>query len=233
MLPGVAVLRSVEAAAAGVLVAALAVATLIGLLGGGETTPEEHARERRSDFDVIVGLFLVATLALGLIASSVFESQLGAKPARADALLFGGGTMMISPAEAVLAVAVAAVVLLGLGMWRRGVVAWSIDPVAARLSGVAGRGTRIATLIAVAASAALAARLTGAILVTALLVLPGAAAVRATGSLLAVWSTSLLLALGAVATATLLRQRMPPGPVVVALLVTTFAIAVLVARIRR
>lgn len=230
LLPGVAILQSVEAAMAGVLLAALAVAVGIGLVGGGDNEPDRHQRQRRTDFDVVVGLFLVGTLALGLLASRLYEVRLGARPARADSLLFGGGVSTVGITEAALTLAVALAVAVGLRLYRREVLAWSIDPTSARLSGLAGSGTRLAVLVAVAASAALAARLTGAILVTALLVLPGATATRCGRTLRSVWLISLATSAGAVASSVLLKAWLPPGPTVVVVLIAAFGAGVLAGR---
>ncbi len=178
LLPGLTFLRTSQATAAGVVLAALAVALGIGLATGNEAV-DDRDRAKQPGFDVFVGLFLVGTLALGLLAQTAYEAQFNAAPVRGNALLFGGLSIGANGViEAVAAGLLATSVVVGLICWRRDVLAWCIDPTSARLQGINTTVTRLGLLVAVAAAAALASRLVGVILVTALLVIPGATGVR-------------------------------------------------------
>ena len=234
-LPGVAALRSVEATAAGVLLAALAVAIGVGIVAG-DPAADDRDRNKGSGFEIVVGLFLVGTLALGLLAASAYKARFGGEPARVDALLFGGrpagGGGGAGPVEALAAAAVALTVVAGLAMYRREILAWSLDPIAARLAGVGATAARLGLLVAIAASAALAARLTGVILVTALLVLPGAIATRLGKSLAGVIAASVCAAGASVVVGLSLSGVVPPGPTVVVALIVLYAASALAMRVR-
>ncbi len=232
LLPGVVWLQTTNASLLGVLLAAVAVALGIGLTVS-DAEPHDAHRGRPVGFDSTVGMFLVGSLALGLLATHVYGRVLGAAPARADTLLFGGlGASTASVAEAMVAAALCFAVVAAIWMYRREVLAWAVDPAAARLSGVPDAAVRLGLLVAVAASAALSARFTGAILVTASLIIPGAAAIRFSDTLGGVWTASVASATAAAAVAYAVRRDVPPGPMMVAMLLATFGLAALIRRLR-
>ncbi len=221
--PTVEALQSGGAVSLGTLATTLVVALGIGRLGGHG----EHGN-RRVGFDTAVGIFLVASLAVGFLARQAYVARFNMAPTRADALLFGaaGG---IAPAEATAAGLVALAVVAGMWLYRREVLAWAFDPELAELSGVRSRLVRDALLIAIALTVATGARVIGAVLVTGLLVLPGATAALACRRPGTAWLVAGVLALLATAlpAATLhwaaLAPSVPLGPVVVLLLTLAFA----------
>jgi manganese/iron transport system permease protein len=159
-------------------------------------------------------LLLVAALAGGVIlASDVFESG-----AAVDRLLFGTllglGTGDLAISAAVAAVAAAAAVALG-RTWS----AVGFDPEGAQALGLpAGRADLLLlVLVSVAAVAAIPA--VGALLVTAVYVLPAAAARALTGSIRGLIACALALALaeGVVGLYLAYWLDLPPGPPVAVL----------------
>ena len=189
------------------IIAGLAVA--LGYAGGVERTGgsgREHGEG--------TALFLVAALATGVIlASDVFESG-----AAVDRLLFGtllglgAGDLVLSAVVAL--VAAAAAVALG-RTWS----AVGFDPEGAEALGLpTGRADLLLLgLVAVAAVAAIPA--VGALLVTAVYVLPAAAARMLTGSIRGLIACALTLALAEGVAGLYLAYwlDLPPGPPVAVL----------------
>jgi ABC-type Mn2+/Zn2+ transport system permease subunit len=182
-------------------------------------------RTRRVAPDAATGLMLVGALALGVVlASDVFEAG-----AEVDRLLFGS-LIGLSDRDLWLtagALAVVAVVELGL---RRSWLARGFDPATAL-----GRRPRLADavlLVAVAAAAVVALDAVGALLVTAVLVIP-AATVRlvapSVGALQA--GTAALAAAEGVAGLWLAYElNVGPGPATAVLGGAVFAIVAVLAR---
>jgi ABC-type Mn2+/Zn2+ transport system permease subunit len=199
----------VVADASGVSATVAGLAVALGYAGGVQRTGgagREHGEG--------TALLLVAALAAGVIlASDVFESG-----AAVDRLLFGTllglGWADIAVSAAVAAIAAIATVALG-RTWS----AVGFDPDGARALGLpAGRAdTLLLGLVAVAAVAAIPA--VGALLVTAVYVLPAAAARMLTGSIRGLVACALALALaeGVLGLYLAYWLDLPPGPPVAVL----------------
>lgn len=180
-----------------------ALACGLGLAGGIEGL----TRRGRADAATATGLGLVAALALGVIlASDVYESGAGV-----DRLLFGS-LIGLSDTDLWLTAALAVVAAAASAALRRPWLAGGFDPGGARALGVrAGLGDRLLlVLVALAVVAALDA--VGALLVTAIFVLP-AATVRLLSDRLGVLQLgSVALAAGEGIAALWLARRLDVGP---------------------
>ena len=175
---------------------------------------ERAGRAGRDPGGAATGLLLVAALAIGtILAGDVFESG-----AAADRVLFGrvialdGGDLAFSCAAAGLAVAGA--LLLG-----RAWTAVALDPSGARALGWPAERADLALLGLVAIVVAAALPAVGALLVTSLLVVPGAIArllARNVGQLQAI-SVGVALLQGALGLYAALWLDVPPGPAVAVL----------------
>jgi manganese/iron transport system permease protein len=199
----------VVADASGVSPTLAGLAVALGYAGGVQRTGRA-GREHGEG----TALLLVAALATGVIlASDVFESG-----AAVDRLLFGTllglGASDIAISAAVAAVAAVAVFALG-RTWS----AVGFDPDGARALGLpAGRADMLLLgLVAVAAVAAIPA--VGALLVTAVYVLPAAAARTLTGTVrgLVLCALALALAEGVAGLYLAYWLDIPPGPPVAVL----------------
>jgi ABC-type Mn2+/Zn2+ transport system permease subunit len=199
----------VVADASGVSPTLAGVAVALGYAGGVERTGR-----RGSDHAEGTALLLVAALAGGVIlASDVFESG-----AAVDRLLFG--TLLgLEPADLWIAAAVAVVATGAALTLGRTWSAVGFDPDGARALGVpAGRADLLLLgLVAVAAVAAIPA--VGALLVTAVYVLPAAAARLLTTSIRGLVACALALGLaeGLVGLYLAYWLDIPPGPPVAVL----------------
>ncbi len=199
----------VVADASGVSPTLAGLAVALGYAGGVQrtgTAGREHGEG--------TALLLVAALATGVIlASDVFESG-----AAVDRLLFG--TLLgldsadLAVSAAVAAIATAAALALG-----RTWAAVGFDPEGARALGLPARRADLLLLGLVAAAAVAAIPAVGALLVTAVYVLPAAAARMLTGSIRGLVTCGLALALaeGVVGLYLAYWLDVPPGPPVAAL----------------
>jgi ABC-type Mn2+/Zn2+ transport system permease subunit len=207
----------VVAGPAGVVPQLAAMAAALTYAGGVEGL----RRTRRVATDAATGLVLVGALALGVVlASDVYETGAGV-----DRLLFGS-LIGLSDRDLWLTAAVAAAAVLLEGVLRRSWLAQGFDPVAARALGVRPAVADALLLLAVAAAAVVALDAVGALLVTAVLVIP-AATVRlvatSVGALQA--GTALLAAVEGVAGLWLAYElNVGPGPATAVLGGAVFAL---------
>lgn len=227
VLPQVEALRGGGAALVGAALGALVAAMLIGGLARGRGHDKLGS-------DTAVGIVLVGSLALGFLARRVFEARFGGAPVGADALLFGAGIGGMTWGEAGVAAGVLLAVAGGMVLFRREVLSYAFDPELSALNGVPTTVVHYGLLVAIALVVAAGARLVGAVLVTALLVLPGATAAIVSRRLVTAWGvgvgTALLAAGGAAATTTVLETSLPVGPVVVIYLILLFCVAVVIEK---
>jgi manganese/iron transport system permease protein len=194
----------VVADASGISATLAGIAVALGYAGGVQTVGG-RAREHGEG----TALLLVAALAAGVIlASDVFESG-----AAVDRLLFG--TLLgLGPADlaisgAVAAVAIAAAILLG-RTWS----AVGFDPDGSAALGLPADRADLMLLGLVAVAAVAAIPAVGALLVTAIYVLPAAAARMLTSSIRNLIACALVLALaeGAIGLYLAYWLDVPPGP---------------------
>jgi ABC-type Mn2+/Zn2+ transport system permease subunit len=175
-------------------------------------------------------LLLVAALAGGVVlASDVFESG-----AAVDRLLFG--TLLgLGPADLALSAAAALLAAVATVTLGRAWSAVAFDPDSAPALGMPARAADLLLLVLVAGAAVAAIPAVGALLVSAIYVLPGAAARLVTGTVPALLAVSVVLALaeglGGLYAAYWLD--LPPGPPVAVLGAAVYAVIALAAAARR
>ena len=199
----------VVADASGVSPTLAGLAVALGYAGGVQRTGSA-GREHGEG----TALLLVAALATGVIlASDVFQSG-----AAVDRLLFGTllglGTSDLAVSAAVALIATAAAIALG-RTWS----AVGFDPDGARALGVPANKADMLLLGLVAVAAVAAIPAVGALLVTAVYVLPAAAARMLTGTIRGLVACALALALaeGVVGLYLAYWLDVPPGPPVAVL----------------
>src|SRR5690606_7853656 len=115
-------------------------------------------------------------------------------------------------------------------------LSYAFDPELAQVGGVPAGAVHYGLLSSIAGVVVVGAPLVGVVLVTALLVLPGATGALAGGGLRRVYAVSLAAALVAVMAAVSvagLVEGLPLGPLIVLALVIEFSIAAAVARAGR
>lgn len=114
----------------------------------------------------------------------------------------------------------------GIGCWRWR-WQWTFDEDLALAAGVPVEGLRYCVLLAIAATVILAVKLVGVLLVTAMLILPGATGALCGRSPLAIAAVSVASSLGCLLSGLLISNQgdAPPGPVIVLLAFGLLSIA--------
>lgn len=189
-------------------------------------------RGRGVQTDAAIGIFLVASLAWGFLAQEIYQSTKHVVPVFFDTLLFGRLTPF-STEYTVAAIAICLVIILTVGMLWKEIIAYAFDPLLAATSGVRAGFIHYLLMVLVAMVIVIGVRIAGSVLVTALLVLPGATALQVSRKLPRVLATSILIALtgtlGGLLTSAQWRQ-IPAGPAIVLIMFLEFLVAYIASR---
>ncbi len=199
-----------------VLVFCLGAALLIGVIArkGGRGEAATHG-------DTAIGIVLVATMALGAILVSASRKGLAW-----ESFLFGS-LLQVGVYDASMAWALAGLTVLVLWLNRRRMLFWAFDEPAAEAFGVNGSACGLVLLVLLALATVTAMKLAGVVLATAMLVLPGAIALRLSSRF---WPV-VLLSLGAAVVGLggglvlSFEADWHPGPCIVGVLSSMFAAA--------
>lgn len=189
------------------------------------------ADRRTLHMDTGIGILLVASMALGgvlvEVARSIAQSSGRLAASRSwESVLFGSITSS-TWTDALVAWGVAGGVVALLLVIRRPLVFWAFDEHAAPAFGVPARRVRVLLMVILAVIVVTSMKLAGVVPATALLVLPGAIALRLSTR----WGRVLILAiltgaLGVVAgLVTSIELDIQPGPCIVLVLSAMFALA--------
>ncbi len=203
-----------------VLVFCLGAALLVGLL----SDRSEPARE-----DTAIGIVLVVSMAVGAVLLSIARTGLAW-----EGFLFGS-LFNVTWADAAIAWGMA-VCSVGAMWWhRREILFASFDESAASAFGVRVGRVRFLTLVLLALATVTAMKLAGVVLATAMLVLPGAVALRLSARLGGVLVFSVIAALvgtlGGVVVS--FESDWAPGPSIVLVLGVLFGAGLVVRRVWR
>lgn len=177
--------------------------------------------------DTVIGVALVASMALGaLLLHHHAQSGGGSGGASLEASLFGS-ILSVGPADAAAAWIIAIAIGIVLFIARRPLVFWAFDEEAAQAFGVETMGVRLLLMALLGAAVVIAMKLAGAVLATALLILPGAAALRLSNKLASVLILAAAAGVIGVLGGLILSFELdwPPGPSVVVVLVGLMVIA--------
>src|SRR5262249_11061818 len=141
-----------------------------------------------------------------------------------ESFLFGS-IMNVETVEAVGAWGLAAVTLVTLWIGRRAMLFWAFDEPGAEAFGVRGSMWGLVLLVLLARATAAAMKLAGVVLVTAMLVLPGAIALRTSTRLWPVFGLSVAAAIVGLVGGIVMsfESDWPPGPCIVGVLSLMFA----------
>ena len=183
------------------------------------------ARARRGEHGEFTAMVLVGALALGVIlASDVFHSA-----ANVETLLFGS-LLLIGTRELVLAAVFSALVVGATALLGRRWLATGFDPGATRAIGARSQLPDVLLLVLIAVGVVASIEALGALLVTALLVVPAATARLWTDRLRSwqVASTALVLVEGTAGLWISVKANAPPGAAIATLAGAVFAVAALV-----
>lgn len=179
--------------------------------------------------DTAIGIVLVTAMALGFI---LIQDAAAAMRARGQTPGFGVESVLFGSVLAVRwgDVAIAGVVVVGelavLWATRRRMLFWAFDEVGAASCGVRVGVARTALLVMLALAIVVTMRLAGVVLATALLVLPGATALRCCTRWWPVVVVSALVGVAGVALGLVVSFELdwPPGPAIVVVQVAGYTL---------
>lgn len=197
------------------------------------------SRRRIVSEDTAIGLFLVGSMALGAIlvhVSGVLAERAGRPPSAQswESILFGS-ILLVSDLEVRIAAIVSAAVVLVAWLARRPMLFWVFDEDSAPAFGVRVLSMRTLLMVLLAVAIVIAMKLAGVVLATALLVLPGAIALRLSSRLWVAVALSVLTGVLGLVGGLLasIQFDWPTGPCVVAVLTAVFAAVELDRLVRR
>ena len=188
-------------------------------------------RKREVSVDAAIGLFLVASMAVGGLlvnaAQGVAASRGRAPDVRSWESILFGSILVSGRSDVILGWSVAAMVLGAVWWWRRRLVFWAFDEETSRAFGVPTAAVKALVMVLLALAVVTSMKLAGVVLATALLVLPGATALKLTDRL---WPCVLLACAAGVAgvVAGLLASALldwQPGPCIVLVMTALFLAA--------
>ncbi|MFT3685204.1 MAG: metal ABC transporter permease [Phycisphaerales bacterium] len=204
-----------------VLIFCIAAALLMAAVGDRKATHE----------DTGIGMLLAAAMALGGLLVEVARQMAVAKglaPSTRtwESVLFGS-VMVSEDRDVLLAWVVAALVVAGAWWCRRPLLFWTLDEQAAPVFGVRGGVMRSMLMVLLAVAVVTSMKLAGVVPATALLVLPGAIALRLSRSLAQVLVLAVVCAVGGlvIALALAVSLNVQPGPALVLVLTAVYGVA--------
>ncbi len=185
------------------------------------------SERRRESEDTVIGIFLVGAMAFGALLLHVRHRLTGATAGIGwESVLFGSITEV---GEVHLALSWGVLVLVALILFtiRHQVIFWAFDEPAAAAFGIRTSRMRLITMLLLGVAVLASMRLAGVVLTTALLVLPGAAALQLSRRIHTVWFLSLLLSVVGVLGGFVLAVEtgLPPGPSMVSAMILLYVLS--------
>lgn len=192
------------------------------------------ASGRRVTGDTAIGIFLVASLAWGFIGQHLYTAKYGVTPAGFDNLLFGQ-MRAVTSAFVVSSVLIALTVITAVLLLGKEIIAYCVDPLLARTSGVRTNFIHYTLMLLLALVIVTGIRVVGSVLVTALLVLPAASANLISRRLGGVVILSIIVALAGAWGGLFFSSvyhAIPAGSAIVLVMFVLFLIALSTAKLR-
>jgi ABC-type Mn2+/Zn2+ transport system permease subunit len=184
-------------------------------------------RERRVAIDTAIGIFMVASLAWGFVARDVFVRARHVNPAGWESFVFGNPHGLSLP-FAVASVAVCAGVVAVVALMSKEIVFYCFDPAMAEASGVRAGFVHYLLILLVTFTIIIGARVVGTVLVTAMLVLPGATALAVSSRLRHAVGGAVAVGLGGTLAGLWASRRwdfLAAGPAIVLAMFLVFVVA--------
>ncbi|MBL8991026.1 MAG: metal ABC transporter permease [Phycisphaerae bacterium] len=218
----------------GVLEFAVVVAFCIGAALGMASVGRSGVASGRGkpiEVDTGIGLFLVASMALGGLlveAARALAQRLG-HPVGVrswESILFGS-ILTADWGDVLIALGLAAMTVGVLWLVRRPLLFWAFDETSAPAFGVPAAVMRTVLMVLLALATVTATKLTGVVLASAMLVLPGATALKLSRRISVVLALSVAVGLAGlvVGLAVSLQADLQPGPCIVLSMVAAFLAA--------
>lgn len=186
--------------------------------------------------DTGIGLLLVASMALGGILVEVARQIAAAKGVSAGArswesVLFGS-LLTSSWTDVLLAWVITLFVLATLAWFRRPLLFWAFDEQAAPAFGVPAKFMRTILMVLLAIAVVTSMKLAGVVPATALLVLPGAIALKRSARLARVITIAIVVGIAGllIGLLTSVEFNIQPGPCIVLVMTAGFGLAIAIPK---
>ncbi len=182
------------------------------------------SNHQHTNSDAAIGIFMVANLAWGFLARDIFRSLRHTEPGGFEDFLLGQMTRL-STGYALSVVMLSAAVVLAVAALGKEILYYCLDPVMARVSGIRAGMIHYLLLMLVTLTIVLGIPIAGSVLITALLVLPGATAFLLSQSLRSVFTIAITSSAIAAAAGICVHQHwrfVPAGPGIVLCLFAEF-----------
>lgn len=188
--------------------------------------------------DTAIGMFLVGAMALGAVLTQLAQGIAAARGRAGvvqswESILFGS-ILTADKYDVRAAWIIAVAVLFTVWLVRRPLMFWAFDEEASRAFGVSTRTMKTLLMVLLAVAIVVAMKLAGVVLATAMLVLPGAAALKLSDRLWPVTGFATICGVLGLLGGLVLSVELswPPGPCVVLVMVALFALACLASWLR-
>jgi ABC-type Mn2+/Zn2+ transport system permease subunit len=192
------------------------------------------SRTGKLNADAAIGIFLVATVAWGFLAEGIYMQVRHHQPYQWESILLGRFGD-VSASYALASAAVCGLVVFMVGMLGKEILSYCFDPVSAEVSGVRAGLVHYLLMVLIALTVVIGVRVVGSLLVTALLVLPGVTGMMVTLKLRGVFSVAVMTGLVGTVGGLLIHGTwlfLPPGPVIVLVMLGVFLVAWIMHRVR-
>ncbi len=188
-----------------------------------------HARDTRFHSDTLLGILAHGTLALGLVLVALNREV----TVDVNAYLFGDVLTIRWEDVGVLAALAVGVLGVLVRQWRT-LLMTTIDPAIAQVEGISVARQQMVLTVLLAAVIAVAIKLTGVLLITALLIMPAAAAryLAATPAQMALFASAVGMVSVSSGLLASLQLDAPTGPMMVVMAACLFVLCAVVARLR-
>jgi ABC-type Mn2+/Zn2+ transport system permease subunit len=230
-------LASAGAAYGVAIVFCLAVALAIGHVTRDHAGGNGGGNGESFGADSAIGIFLVASLAWGFVALALYNRHAGANASEEtwDKYLLGT-TDVVSADTMIAGVAVCAAVVITVAALFKEILYYTFDPLMARVSGIRTGVIHYLLMLLLAVTIIVGMRIVGQLLMTALLVLPGAAALLLSRRLGTVMSLAVAAGFSSAVAGVVLHHLRPflqSGPMIVLVLFGEFLLAYAWSRLPR
>lgn len=191
------------------------------------------SNRQRMNFDAVVGVFVVASVAFGFVVQHIYVYKYGVDPWGFDGV-FLGNVLDVSPEYAIAAALVCLGVVGVVGLLWKEMLSCCFDPTGAHVAGVRAGLIHYLLLGLIAVTLIVGIRLSGALLVTALIVLPGVIALLLSKRINTVVAISITAGLIGTLGGLMIHQSaryIPVGPAMALVLFGEFLIAYAASRL--
>ena len=186
--------------------------------------------------DSAIGIFLVASLAWGMVAISIYNHNRASGLEESWEKYLFGSINYVSPETMLAGVAVSTAVVFAVTALFKEILYCTFDPVMAAVSGVRTAAVHYLLMLLLAMTIVIGMRIAGSLLVTALLVLPGATALLVSRQLRVVMTMSVMFGLVGSIGGLLVNHYWVPliqsGPAIVLVLFLEFVVVYTWVKVR-